>query len=149
MRLRRIFVAAVLRQVLHLVLLGPDRFSRIVMVFVARRRLVALIAAVFLMTFVFHCELFPENRVSRSRHSKHTIFQTSGTSVRLHRSLRFFCIKTISIFYGNNKSDKCGHRMVFLLSRRFPVAMLRTHRDSRVHFKNRKKKMNSFPISLC
>lgn len=50
----RVFVAAVLGQVFHLVLLGPER---VVMVFVTRRRLLALIAAVFLMTFVFHCEL--------------------------------------------------------------------------------------------
>lgn len=57
---RRVCVAAVLRQILHLVLFGPDQ--RIMMIFVTGR-LVALIAAVFLMTFVFH---FSTNR---SRHS--------------------------------------------------------------------------------
>lgn len=63
--LGRVLVAAVLGQVLHLVLLGPER---VVMVVVPRGRLVALIAAVFLMTFVFHRELL----FARSRHSKTT-----------------------------------------------------------------------------
>lgn len=121
--LGRVLVAAVLGQVLHLVLLGPER---VVMVVVTRRRLVALIAAVFLMTFVFHRSLALDTQ------KPHTILSLAGTSVRLHRCLRFFRIKTISnVLWKQRKVISAATAWFFYSPRRFPVAMLRTHRDSR------------------